>query len=638
MKFRLAAVLGVVAVMAAGRAAEPAAAVPPLLPVEEFAYADIASGLALSRDGRTIAYSTGRDREWLFVLRDWETGKTRNFPSGGPATPVWTSAERLITSAGSGMNRDGTDERPAARRGPLLQTRLEGPNAGDVLSLRFDVPVAGRRQLYFRPAYPHVDRLNPIADEPKEQVRNPGTVDAWLADAAGLVRVGNDTNGVLNRVIWREREGGEWRVPPGLEFSRDQIFPRWLSADGTTLFLAQRTPAGTWGLFSYDLATGSMGEMILGHDRFDLRGHTTPVLAPRTRALLGLYFHGDTPRVKWFDPQMATVQQALDQALAGRVNRITDLSDDLQRMIVASTTARDPGTHYQFDLETKSLKPIFPVRPWIKPAQMAEVFPASYTARDGQVVRGYLTLPVGRAAKNLPLVIVAHDGPGRRAVWEFDQETQFLANRGYAVLAINYRGSRGYGRDYEEQATRHTSTVPPDDLADGARWAVAQGLADPRRIALLGHDFGGTAALLGLARDAELYRCAIGVDAVTDWTAQLAHFKQGYPAGFAWLLDRIGDPERDAAELRAASPLHHAEKIAAPVLLVYSPGESVSRDDSRAFRAALARLKKPHEVLGKEDDLLGFVYTPGRVELLTRMEKFLVQHLGPTGAEKPSPT
>ncbi len=635
MKHGLTAMM--VGVMAAVgvNAAEPAVAVPPLLPAEDFARADIASGLALSRDGRSIAYSSGRDRDWLLIVRDWETGKTRDFSAGaGPAPPAWTSEERLITGGGTSMNRDGTDVSFSATPSVLMQPRIEGKNAGNVLVLRYDVPVTGRRQLYYVPSYPHVDRKILRVGRDMEEARNPGAVVRWLADQSGLVRVGEDTKGALNRVIWRDRDGGDWRVPPGLEFSREQISPRWLSADGRTLFLGQRTPAGTWGLFSYDLKEGRMGEMILGHDQFDLLPATAPVLAPRTRELLGFYFHTDTPRVSWLDPQMGEVQKALDQALPGRVNRITSLSDDLKRMIVSSWTARDPGTNYQFDLETKSLKPIFPVRPWIRPAQMAEVFPASYKARDGQVIRGYLTVPLGRPPKNLPLIIEAHDGPGRRKLWGFDTEAQFLANRGYAVLSINYRGSTGYGRDYEEKATRHTSEVPPDDIADGARWAIAQGIADPRRVALFGHRFGGTCALLGLTRDPELYRCAIGIDPVTDWVAQLAHVKQGNPAGIAFLTDRIGDLARDAAELRAASPLHHVEKIAAPVLLVYSPGEIVSRDDTRAYRTALARLKKPHEVFSKQEDLDGFAYTAGRVDLLTRIEKFFAQHLGPADVGK----
>ena len=260
---------------------------------------------------------------------------------------------------------------------------------------------------------------------------------------------------------------------------------------------------------------------------------------------------------------------------------------------------------------------------------MAEVFPASYKARDGQVIRGYLTVPPGRAAKNLPLVIVAHDGPVSRVVWEFDAEAQFLANRGYAVLAINYRGSTGYGRDYEEKATRHTSSVPADDLADGARWAIAQGIATPGRIGISGRGFGGTCVLLALTRDPELYRCAIGIDPITDWTLQLAHVRQGNPAGFAFWADRVGDPARDGAELRAASPAHQVEKIIAPVLLVYSPGERVSRDDSRSFRAALGRLKKTHEVMSQQDDMDGFAFTAGRVALLKRIEQFLAQNLSP---------
>lgn len=621
------------AVSAVGFAAE-VVSVPPLLPAEDFARADITSELALSRDGRTIAYASGLDREWLLILREWETGKTRDFGNGaGPATPRWTSGERLWFGQGASMDRDGRHfeaATPATRM--ALETRVEGDRAGDILSVRFDAPLGGRKQLYYVPAYPHVDWVNLRVGRPMEAVHNPGNVTRWLADGAGLVRIGVEMKEALSRVLWRDRADGEWRVPAGLDFARDEFHPLRLSGDGETLTLARRTPGGTWGLYNYDLKAGRMGEAILSHDRYDLWPEATRVFAPRTRELLGVYFHTETPRSIWLDPAMGALQKAIDQALPGQVNQITSLSDDLQHMIVLSTTARDPGTYYQFDRATQALKALFPRRPWLKPAQMAEVFPASFKARDGATIRGYLTVPLGRAPKNLPLVVWAHDGPLTRETWKFDAELQFLANRGYAVLTVNYRGSAGYGRDFQEAATRHLSTVPQDDLADGARWAITQGIADANRVALAGRGWGGTCALLGQTREPGLYRCGISIDGVTDWATHLENRRQVDPAGIALLIDRVGHPERDAAELRQASPLHSVDKLATPVLLIYSNGERVARDDSRGYRSALERGKKAHDVLSKEDDAEGFASTAARAELLLRLEQFLARNLGAGGA------
>jgi len=604
-------------------------AIPPVLPVEVFARRDISSGLTVSRDGRTIAYASGQDRDWLLTLRDWETGKTKSFGNGaGSAMPLWTSDERVLFGAGASMDRDGNHfEQGKFGRGAVLSGRIEGEFAGDVLIRRFDVPVGGWRQLVYVQAYPHVDRLNLRSGRVVPVLENPGHVTDWLADGAGHVRVGNETQGALNRVIARTDPDGAWQVLPGLDFARDEFWPVWLSADGATLGLAKRTPGGTWGLYNYDLKAARLGELLVSHDKFDLLAGMRPVLAPRTRELLGVYFHTDRPGAFWLDPQFAGVQQALDQSLPGRVNEITSLSDDLQRMVVISRTATDPGVYYQFDLGTKELKPLFPRRPWIKAAQMAQVFPASYKARDGQLIRGYLTMPAGRAPKNLPLVVWVHDGPAAREEGEFDAEMQFLANRGYAVLAVNYRGSTGYGRDFQDHARRRIGTVPQEDIADGVRWAIAQGIADAGRVAIMGRGFGGTSALLGQTRDPGLYRCGISIDGITDWVAYLAYRRQIEPSGIAELEDWIGEPERNAAELREASPLHAVNLLKTPVLFLVNNGSTVSNEENAAYVAALKRGRKAYETGSKKDDIDGFHLTEGRAELLAALERFLAANM-----------
>lgn len=617
--------------LALGVAVRGADQVPPVLPVADFARADVTTGLSLSPDGKTIAYALGVDRDWVLVLRDWDTGKVRNIGRGaGAARPRWVGGERVLYGAGASMDRDEKDFiQSELNPAMVLASRLEGENAGQVLALRFDPIVGASRQLYHVPAYPHVDRVNLRFGRIVPEVTNPGRVVSWWADAAGLVRVGVQTDGAKSRVIWRDRPDGEWRVAPGLDYARDEFTPMHLSADGRTLLLLRRTPEGTRGLYRYDLADGLMGDLLLSHDRYDLMPGGSPVFAPRTRDLLGVYFFSDKVRAHWFDPELAAVQQALDQARPGRNNVVTSLSDDHRRMIVLSWSAREPGTYFQFDLTAKSLKPILARQPWIKAEQMAEEFPASFRARDGQTVHGRLTLPAGRPRKQLPLVIWAGDGPGGRTGPGYDAERQFLANRGYAVLAVDYRGSGGYGRDYLEHATGRLGSVPSDDLADAARWLIAEGVADAGRIAIVGRRLGGTCALLSQTREPGLYRCGVSIDGATDWLRHLAHRRELDPAGYPFLVDRAGDPERDAAALREASPISHVGRLATPVLLVTGPGETVSREDTKTYRAALARLGKPHEVLAKEDDVDGFVFSKGRAELLSRIEQFLARHLAP---------
>jgi dipeptidyl aminopeptidase/acylaminoacyl peptidase len=444
------------------------------------------------------------------------------------------------------------------------------------------------------------------------------------------VRAGLADDGTRIRVLRRAGDTG-WETPPGLDDLWDRLRPAGLGGDGKTLSVTVPAESGRWALHSYDLAADRLGELLLAHDYYDIN----PVLlqAPRDRALLGARWWAEKERTFWFHAELAAVQQALDKALPGTTNSITSLSDDLQRMVVLAWSARNPGVYFQFDRAKVELKPLFAVRPWVQPPQMAESFAASYKARDGLVIHGYLTVPTGREAKGLPLVVWPGSEPWSRVTWGHDPTVQFLANRGYAVLQVNPRGSAGYGRAFHEAGRRRIGSVIPADIVDGAKWAIEQGIADPRRLAIGGIGFGGGAALLATVRAPELFRAAVAIDAVTDWPAQLAHLAQLDPVGAPRVRLLYGDPAADAAELAAASAVNHAGRIGAPVLLVNGNVETVPRVAARAFAAALKQAGRPHEVLARFDAVEGLNTPRGYAELLERLDEFLGKHLG-GGAER----
>ncbi len=607
-------------VLAAGPEAKPATAaeaasgIPPKLPIDDFSRFKIVGGLSLSPDGKTIAYELSQGSEWVLVFQDWETGKPELHRTGANGTtPVWINGERVVYGYGSSIERSGKNSHFGG---------LEGFRSG-IIFARFP----GDKSNEFLATYgglENVVSVNARSGSFIDRVASPGNVIRWMADGSGFVRaaVQMDKGQSQSRVLVRADAESPWLIPAGLDFNKDRIRPHWLSADGKLLYLSQPTPDGTWGLYSYDLDKQQIKELILSHTTYDIFPSGAPTLAPKTRDILGFDYVTDKQRTIWFDPQMGAVQAALDQILPNRVNTVMSLSDDLQRMIILSTSARDRGTYYRFDLAKKELKPVLPILPWIKPAQMAESQPISYPSRDGLTIHGYLTLPAGRDPKHLPLIVYVHDRIWERDTWQFDLDVQFLANRGYAVLQVNFRGSAGYGQAFQEKAYRQLGNAVQNDITDGTRWAIAQGIADPARIAILGQEFGGYSALMGVIQNPQLYCCAIGTNCIYDWANKYRFGKEKAD----WYRDEVGDPVTDAAAIAAMSPVNRAADVGAPLLLVHDVAGGWY-DEFRAFTKALDHAHKPYETMDKNVSGAEIVSRKGRVEYLTRIEAFLTKHM-----------
>jgi dipeptidyl aminopeptidase/acylaminoacyl peptidase len=259
---------------------------------------------------------------------------------------------------------------------------------------------------------------------------------------------------------------------------------------------------------------------------------------------------------------------------------------------------------------------------------MAEMKPISYVTRDGITIHGYLTLPVGGSGKNLPLVVNPHGGPWVRDSWGFNPEVQFLASRGYAVLQMNYRGSTGYGRKFWEASFKQWGKKMQDDISDGVKYVVDQGIANAKKVCIYGGSYGGYATLAGLAFTPELYAC--GVDYVG--VSNLFTFMKTIPAYWKPELDRlhemVGDPDKDKELLTAASPVFHVDRIRAPVLVAQGRQDPrVNIDESNQIVAALQKRGVAVKYLIKDDEGHGFHNEENRFDFYAAMEQFLATYL-----------
>ena len=463
-----------------------------------------------------------------------------------------------------------------------------------------------------RSAFPDVLHVETTTGFAGRVVKNPGNVENWGVDADGVVRLGILSEGDRSGAIYRENERAPWRAILPLENRAGQLRAVGFDAAGGRPLVGALTPEKRWTVFPLDPATGAMGAPLLSDPEYDIVPNrpsgsvdgielATPIFSDAKHALVGIRYLTETLRMKWFDRDFATYQAALDRAMPETVNLFVNASLDGKRMLWYAFSDQNPGVYLLLDLEQHKLTPLAKRMSWIKPAQMAQMLSIKYPARDGILIHGYLTVPVGHPLKSLPLVVMPHGGPWVRDVWDFDPVVQLLANRGYAVLQMNYRGSPGYGEELYEIARRQIGKAIQDDIEDATRWAIAAGIADPKRIAIMGDSYGGYSALFALGHNPDLYRCGISLSGVTDWPAIYDH-RHGDPdaeqANRYWRRE-IGDREKDRDFLTAISPVNFADKIVAPVLIIQGKDDhTVPRDQAKRMISALEKVgRKPESLL-----------------------------------------
>jgi len=403
-----------------------------------------------------------------------------------------------------------------------------------------------------------------------------------------------------------------------------RLEPLAMSRDGTRLWSLYSATGGPEVLAQSDPAGG--GRHVLAADDF------ASIEDVQWDAVTGAPYaavvrHG-RPRMIYFDSgPRARILKALNDRFADHLVTVIGMDATGSRLLVHATSDRDPGSVALFDTASGNLRPLYRVLDWVSEAQMSERRPYRFRASDGLELDGFLTLPAGRAPQHLPTVLLPHGGPiGPSDDWTFDNDAQFLASLGYAVVQVNYRGSGGRGPDFEEAGFRHFGDRIQQDLLDGLRWAVEQGYADGARVCVYGGSFGGYASLLLPILSPGTFRCAIDYAGVSDWTIDFRSSDTSHSAlGRDYFAVAIGD--KTAA--RAISPLYRLDAFDVPVLIAHGEAdERVPVRNARVLRAALEKSGKRFEWLVKPREGHGFYSEANRAELYRRMQQFLDANLG----------
>jgi len=396
---------------------------------------------------------------------------------------------------------------------------------------------------------------------------NPGDVQGWLADDDLVIRgasVVTPEGGAEIRV--RDSAQGKWRilVKTGAgDLKQDLVAMLDFSKDGRAIFLESTVGRDTAGIVRKDLSSGAE-TLIARRDDSDL---DDAMIHPTRHVIEAAAFAPERKHWQVIDPAVAPDFDALAKVEDGDLSIVSrDLADDA--WLVEFNSDRRSSHYYRWDRATRKATLLFSAQPRLDAATLAPMKPITFRARDGMNIHGYLTLPVGVEPNNLPLVENVHGGPWWRYNWGMEPLAQWYANRGYAVLEVNFRGSTGYGKKYLHAGDRQWGLAMQDDLTDSVKWAVAQGIADPKRVAIDGVSYGGYAALAGAAFTPEVYKCAVDICGPADLFLLIKTFPAYYAIRGLW-LSRVGDPDRPADKelLTKASPLYSAEQIRIPLLI-----------------------------------------------------------------------
>jgi dipeptidyl aminopeptidase/acylaminoacyl peptidase len=331
----------------------------------------------------------------------------------------------------------------------------------------------------------------------------------------------------------------------------------------------------------------------------------------------------------FFDDWREGIQKKLEKQLSGYEVGITSFSKDEKKAVIATYSDKSRGAYYSYDVEKNKLTELAKVSPWINEDQMAEMRPVEYKSRDGLMINGYLTLPVGSNGRNLPVVVNPHGGPWARDSWGYNSEVQFLANRGFAVFQMNFRGSTGYGREFWEISFKQWGKTMQDDITDGVKWLIEEGIADSDKIAIYGASYGGYATLAGLTFTPDLYAC--GVDYVG--VSSLFTFMESMPPYWelyrSMMYEMVGHPEKDKELLASSSPLLHVDKIKVPLFIAQGANDPrVKKSESDQIVDALKSQGIEIPYMVKDNEGHGFYNEENQFDFYSEMEKFLTKHIG----------
>ncbi len=603
----------------------------PKIPLKEFFKNPEVTGYALSPDGKNLAYlAPVKQRLNVFV-------KTLNGENAKQITKetkrdiagfIWKGSDRILY-----LKDNAGDENFALFGLQIDSGMIQGyTNFDNVLTnIIDDLPdddlhvIIGmnKRNPQIFDAY----RLNVQTGDLTMIAENPGNISSWMTDHKGKLRVAIQTDGVNSSVLHRLDEYATWDTIITTNF-REMFSPQFFDFNDTTVaYGISNIGRDKAALVKVDMTTGKELKVVYQNDLNDISG---AAYSHRRKVLTSVFWIGDKAQRSGFDPTVDGIYKHLEQELPGVEIYLTSTNKAETIYLVKTTNDKSRGSYYSFSVSDKKLQKIADVSPWLNEAFMADMKPITYKSRDGLTIHGYLTLPKGEIPKNLPVVVNPHGGPWARDVWGFNPEVQMLANRGYAVLQVNFRGSTSYGRSFWEASFKQWGQSMQNDISDGIRYLVKEGIVDQNRIGIYGGSYGGYATLAGVTLTPDLYACAIDYVGVSNLFTFMETIPPYWIQYREMLYEMVGDPIKDKEMLSRYSPALHADQIKTPLFIAQGANDPrVKQSESDQMVKALKDKGVEVEYMLKTNEGHGFRNEENKFEFYAAMEVFLDKHLRP---------
>jgi len=601
-----------------------------IIPVNDFFKSQDRATYRISPNGKYISYLKLQDKRQNLFVEEIETGKVEQLThlhEKNISFYAWVSDDELIYYKEKEgrrfqadlfiINKMGKDERQLSTnensRIRVLQDQLIEGKFLLVLSNQRDSTVSD------------VYRLNVRDGKMQMAAQNPGNITNWVTDSKGKLRMAASSDGVNETLWYRQNEAQKFKPIVTINFKTTLIPVAFSENKPNIIYAISNVNRDKNALVELDCTTGKEKSVLFANDTLNV----VEAQYSRQKGKMAYVVSESWKKEKhYLDQDAKQFYQKLDQLLPKTELKILDGDQNENVFVIRTFTDRNPGSYYLYIADKGTLKKLSDNNSAIKEEQMCEMKPISYIARDGLKINGYLTLPLNKDPKNLPVVIVPHNGPGQRNTWGYNAEVQFLANRGYAVLQVNYRGSTGYGMSFHAAGFKQWGAKIQDDVDDGAKWLINEKIANPQKIAIYGSGFGGYIALNSAIKKPKMYRCAASNSGVLNLFSYLKSIPPFMKSNLQMYYEMIGNPNTDFDYMHQASPLFHADKVNIPIFITQNVKDPrINSSDAIQFVKELKKRNAPVTYYEKEDSPFFVNREESRQKVYTALELFLETNL-----------
>ena len=601
------------------------------IPISDFFKAPEKTVFRISPDGRYISYlKSYKDRRNLFI-QSLDNGSEKMVTSFTDYSVrgdyFWTYNNRIVfirdIIAVDEYEMSVVDVPTFTVRNILLKEKARiflvsrNRQEPDIINIRMNKRDPANFDIY---------RLNILSAQLTPYLINPGNITEWFPDADGKIRLVTASDGVDQTILYRPNDNTPFK--PVIENNfKTMVRPIAFTGEKNYFYALSNINRDKTALVEVNAEDGKEKKVLYARDSADLQDYD---YSKNKHRLELVSWESPKPMRHFLNTETENIYSKIKSGIKGNEIEITDRDSAENKFIIYAYTDKNPGSYYLYHKDSGELKKLGDINSNLKQALLCPMLPIAFKASDGMMINGYLTLPQGAKKTGMPLIVMPHDGPFGRSYWRYDPEVQFLANRGYAVFLINYRGSTGYGKAFYNAGFKEVGGKIQQDITDGVNWMIKNKTADPKKIAIFGGGFGGFSALYGLSFHQGLYNCAIVQHGLINFFTFIKDAPPFYKPKVKMMYEMVGDPEADASQLRAISPVFHTDKIRAP-LLVFQ-GANDSRANISELNQFVRELQKQNgndmvKYFLKPNERTFFRLESNRLQMYTEIEMFLEKNM-----------